>query len=150
MRPGLFIPIAFFFMVACRNKNRIPSSVLSQQKMQSVMWDMMRADHFLTDYVFPKDSAVDKVAVSFKYYQRIFDIHRISKEQFQKSYLFYTSHPALFKIMMDSLSKAPEAAPAEVMQPVAVEDSIPASLTQPLQRADTVIRLQRKKGVSLQ
>lgn len=149
MRFPLVILFAIFVFTACKGKNKIPADVLTQKKMQAVMWDMMRADHFLTDYVFSKDPKLDKTEESFKYYQQIFAIHQTNTEQFRKSYSFYTSHPALFKVIMDSLSKPEEAAPTQVMEPVALGDSTP-SLPQPVQKSDTIIRLKKKKGLSLQ
>lgn len=151
MRIGFLIPIAIFVFTACKGKNKIPADVLSQKKMQAVMWDMMRADHFLTDYVFSKDSGLDKTAESFKYYQQIFAIHQTNTEQFRKSYSFYTSHPNLFKAIMDSMSKpvAAEEAPTQIVQPLAKPDSV-QSIPKPIQRSDTVIRLRKKKGFSMQ
>ena len=151
MRFPLVIPLAIFIFTACKGKNKIPADVLTQKKMQAVMWDMMRADHFLTDYVFNKDSGLDKTAESFKYYQQIFALHQTNTEQFRKSYSFYTSHPYLFKAIMDSLSKpaAAEEAPTQIVQPLAKPDSV-QSLPKPIRRGDTVIRLRKKKGFSMQ
>ncbi len=61
--------------------------------MQAVLWDLMRADQFLADYVFNKDSSLDKTTESLKYYQKIFAIHKVSKEEFQESFSFYQAHP---------------------------------------------------------
>lgn len=151
MRFPLVILFAIVVFTACKGKNKIPADVLTQKKMQAVMWDMMRVDHFLTDYVFSKDPKLDKTAESFKYYQQIFSIHQTNTEQFRKSYSFYTSHPNLFKAIMDSLSKpvVAEEAPTQVVKPVSVEDSFD-SLTKPLPKTDTVIRLRKKKGFPLQ
>ena len=52
--------------------------ILPQKKMQAVLWDMMRADQFLTDYVLNKDSSLNKITESLKYYQQIFAIHKIT------------------------------------------------------------------------
>lgn len=151
MRFRLLIPVAIFVFTACKGKNRIPADVLPQKRMQAVMWDMMRADHFLTDYVFNKDSGLDKTAESFKYYQQIFAFHKTNTEQFRKSYSFYTNHPNLFKAIMDSLSKPvpAEEAPTQILQPLAAGDSV-GSLPKPIQKNDTVIRLNKKKGFSMQ
>jgi hypothetical protein len=142
MKSWLLIPLLLFFLSACKRKNRVPAGVLSQKKMQTVLWDVMRADQFLLAYVLNKDSSLEKETESFKYYQQIFAIHKITKEQFEKSFSFYKDHPALFKVIMDSLSQAPVAAIPPV-QPVATPD-----ITQPVQNqslSDTVIKLQKKK-----
>ena len=55
MRTGLLI-ITILFFAGCKNKNAVPGNILPQSKMQAVIWDMMRADQFLTDYVLNKDT----------------------------------------------------------------------------------------------
>ena len=85
--------------------------------MQAVLWDLMRADQFLADYVLKKDSSLNKETESIKLYQRIFLIHKISKELFRKSLSFYRSHPALLKVIMDSISRTPAAIPAKIIKP---------------------------------
>lgn len=148
MRSWLLIPLLLFFLSACKGKNKIPAGVLSQKKMQAVLWDVMRADQFLLANVFSKDSNLDKEIESLKYYQQIFTVHKITQEQFQKSFSFYKGHPDLFKIIMDSLSQVPVAAPTQPVQPIATPD-----ITQPVQNQslpDTVIRLQKKKPLSVE
>ncbi|HKB42904.1 MAG TPA: DUF4296 domain-containing protein, partial [Chitinophagaceae bacterium] len=61
------------------------------------------ADKFLTDFVFIKDTSLNKDTSSIKLYQQIFRIHHISKQEFQQSFSFYRSHPDLFKTVLDSL-----------------------------------------------
>lgn len=104
MRTFLLILIILFFTMGCKSKNEIPDTVLSQKKMQIILWDMMRADQFLTDYVINKDPSLNKTTESLKYYQQIFAIHKISRDEFQHSFSFYKSHPALLKLILDSIS----------------------------------------------
>lgn len=141
----LTMPV-LLLLVACGKKNRIPSGVLPQKKMQVVMRDMMRADHFLTDYVFNKDSTINKKTESLKYYQQVFAIHDISREQFQKSYSFYAGRPALFKAIMDSISKPEMAAPVEQLPALAIDSPAPAVPP----GKDTLIRLDSKKKINQQ
>ena len=35
------------FFAGCKSKNTVPRGVLSPDKMEAVLWDMMRADQFL-------------------------------------------------------------------------------------------------------
>ena len=69
------------------------------------MWDMMRADQFMGDYIFSKDSLVNKSDTSSKWYGEILALHKISQEQFKKSYKYYSAHPKLMRDLMDSVSK---------------------------------------------
>lgn len=124
MRSLLQILVFLFFTVGCKNKNGIPTGVLPQKKMQVILWDMMRADQFLNDYIINKDSSKNKTTESLKYYQQIFTIHKISKEEFQHSFSFYKSHPVLFKMILDSISTPPNEAPTQIAQPVVIKDTI--------------------------
>ncbi|HEX2846214.1 MAG TPA: DUF4296 domain-containing protein [Chitinophagaceae bacterium] len=92
-------------IMACSDKNKLPKDVLPQPKMQAVMWDMIRAGDFLNNYVFYRDTSVDKIAETQKWNEKIFQIHKITREQFDKSYAYYRQHPQLMKAVMDSISK---------------------------------------------
>lgn len=72
--------------------------------MQEVMWDMISAGEFLNGYLLNKDS-VDKLAESSKIYGQVLQIHKIKKEDFDKSFRYYREHPALMKALLDSLGK---------------------------------------------
>ena len=121
MRTFLLILILLFITAACNNKNKIPNTVLSQKKMQGILWDLMRADQFLNDYVLNKDTSLDKTSESLKYYQQIFAIHKTTKEEFQHSFSFYKSRPILLKAIMDSISTPPR----ETATTLAKPDSVP-------------------------
>ncbi|MBL0334756.1 MAG: DUF4296 domain-containing protein [Chitinophagaceae bacterium] len=92
--------------------------------MEDVMWDVMRTDQFLTDFVFIKDSSLNKDAVSMGYYQRIFREHAITREEFQTSFKYYQKHPALLKAVMDSISTRPELKPEEIYKPVLADTAM--------------------------
>ncbi|MDZ4793667.1 MAG: DUF4296 domain-containing protein [Bacteroidota bacterium] len=120
MRNGLLILILLIITAGCRSKNKIPRDVLPQKKMQAILWDMMRVDQFLADYVLNKDSSKNKTTESLQYYQQVFAIHKISKEEFQRSFSYYKSHPVLLKAVMDSISASPKdtVQPAVMTKPV--------------------------------
>jgi len=86
----------------CIRDNKIPKDVIPQNQMRKIMWDLMRADAYVTDFVM-KDSTLDKKAESAKLYEKIFDIHATTQEAFKKSLAFYQSRPDLFKVISDSL-----------------------------------------------
>jgi hypothetical protein len=154
MRGWLLIPVVLF-LFACKGKNKIPPSVLQPKKMQAVLWDVMRADQFLNNYVLIKDSNLNKVSESLKYYDQIFAIHEISQEQFQESFTFYKEHPDLMKVIMDSMSRAPVVPPTQVIDPapaVVAPIAIPDGIQQPQDpsRRDTPTRKEKKKGLPVQ
>ncbi|HKZ65001.1 MAG TPA: hypothetical protein VJ111_01530, partial [Chitinophagaceae bacterium] len=66
MRKLVLIFLSFSFLLSCSDKNKLPKGVLPKQKMQEVMWDMIRTGEFLNSFVLYKDTAIDKVAESQK------------------------------------------------------------------------------------
>jgi len=104
MRNPFFFLLFIVLLFSCSGKKKAPGGILSQKEMESVLWDLFRADEFLTGYVLPKDTALDKRIETVSYYEEIFKIHNTSKSIFQKSFSYYQSHPRLMKEILDSLS----------------------------------------------
>ena len=100
MRIFLLIFLLTFF--GCIRNNRIPREVLSQNEMRKVMWDLMRADAYVSEFIM-KDSTRDKKTESVLLYEKVFSIHSTTQEAFKKSLAFYESRPDLFKAISDSL-----------------------------------------------
>ena len=98
----IFFTLALF---ACSNKDKLPDGVLPKQKMQQILWDLIKAGEFLNGFVLYKDSAVNKIAESQKWYDKIYQVHKISKKDFDRSFAYYQDHPLLMKTILDSLSK---------------------------------------------
>ena len=96
------ISFIIFLFFSCSNRDKVPDKVLTPKKMQSVLWDMLRIDQFVITYV-AKDTVLNKKQESIKLYEQVFRIHKISKEQFQKSLDFYQGRPDLLKVMLDSI-----------------------------------------------
>jgi hypothetical protein len=121
---GLSLFFGLFLLISCSDKNKIPKDILPQEKMQAVLWSMINAGEFLNGYVL-KDS-VDKAAESSKVYGQVFQIHRISKAEFDKSYLYYRQRPELMKTILDSLSKrqTPAIEPVQKKQDTLRNDSM--------------------------
>ncbi len=152
MRTILLIFSFTYFIVGCKNKEMIPENVLPPQKMQAVLWDMMRADQFLSDYILNKDTSLKKETESIKLYQQVLAINHISKEKFQTSFAFYQSHPSFLKTIMDSIANTTttaRAAPAEIKNRVPVEDSLNNAVA-PLAKKDTARVLRKRKKIRIQ
>jgi hypothetical protein len=101
MRFFLFI-ILIILSFGCIRNNKVPKDVIPQNQMRKIMWDLMRADAYVTDFIM-KDSIRDKKAESAKLYEKIFEIHATTQETFKKSLAIYQSRPDLFKVVSDSL-----------------------------------------------
>ena len=102
MRYFLIVCLSFLFQ-SCIDKDKIPVNVLSKKNMQSVLWDLMRADEYVADYG-GKDSTLNKKEKSIELYEQVFRIHNITRNEFQKSLDFYQGRPDLLKIILDSIT----------------------------------------------
>src|SRR4030095_1503210 len=101
MRFFLFI-ILIILTFGCIQDKKIPKDILSQNEMRKIMWDLMRADAYVSTFIM-KDSTKNQKAESAILYEEIFDIHSTTQETFKKSLAFYESRPDLFKAISDSL-----------------------------------------------
>ena len=105
MRKFLLAGLILSILFSCSDKDKVPAGILSRQKMREVVWDMTRTAEFLNNFVFNKDSAIDKIAESEKWYKKVYQLHKTTKEEFEKSYAYYQAHPDLMRELLDSLSK---------------------------------------------
>ncbi len=113
----LLFLLLFCFLIGCANKDSIPSGIISKPEMQKVMWDMIQADQFSKRFLI-KDSAKKNVSLeTMKLYDEVFQLHHITRDEFQKSYQFYLGRPDIFKVIMDSLSVQANRRMHEVHEP---------------------------------
>jgi len=99
--PGILLAAVLFF--SCSEKKR-DKDILPENKMREVMWDMIRADQYVSDFLV-RGPGHNKKDESIKLYEEIFHIHKITREQFKKSLDYYSSQPDLFRPLIDSLAK---------------------------------------------
>ncbi len=92
------------FCFACSGKNNLPSGVLERERMEKVMWDMIQADQYYREYILKDSSSRDVSQDRYQLYEKVLKLHKISKNTFDKSYSYYSSHPNLMKDVFDSLS----------------------------------------------
>ncbi len=93
--------IALVMMTACKGPSGLPSSILDYNEMKEIMWDMAQVDEFVMVYVHGTPQKVKNENLLM--YQKVFALHKVSNDEFVKSYSFYKSHPAQQKVLMDSL-----------------------------------------------
>src|SRR6188508_1756216 len=101
MRFFLFISL-IILAFGCIQDKKIPKDVLPQNEMRKIMWDLMRADAYVSTFIM-KDSTKNQKTESAILYEKIFDIHSTTQETFKKSLAFYQNRPDLFKVISDSL-----------------------------------------------
>lgn len=103
MRPLLMmLAAACCIITSCSNNNDIPKGILKKEKMQLVLWDVLRADVFTFQFI-TKDSSKKPELEAVKLQQQIFASHKITKADFDKSYAFYKSHPEIMQPLLDSI-----------------------------------------------
>lgn len=94
--------IVLVSLISCSSRNKAPSSIIQPEQMKSVLWDVMRAQN-LAISVSRSDTTTNTIAETKALTQKVFEIHKISAEDFNKSYNWYLRHPELMKVMFDSL-----------------------------------------------
>lgn len=102
MRRTKIVLFGLVILFSCGQKNTVPSGILKPAKMQIILWDVLRADAFTYEFV-TKDSSKKPEAENVKLQQQIFAVHKISKDEFYKSFEFYNAHPGLMQPLLDSL-----------------------------------------------
>ena len=101
---SLMLPL---IVSACINKNDVPQNIIKPQKMQKVMMDMLLADAVNSE-MSSRDTNFKLTAQNKYRFEQIFKNHKISKDQFYKSYNYYLSHPDIFKPITDSIASISE------------------------------------------
>lgn len=94
--------MGLILMGSCGNNDQAPAGLLKPEKMQAVLWDVIKADAFTTEFI-KKDSSKNAVAENLKLQQEIFAIHKITKADFYTSYDYYKTNTVEFKKIIDSM-----------------------------------------------
>ena len=98
-----FFPCLFtLFFVACSSPDQTPSGIISAEEMKPLMWDVMRAQN-LAQQRAKKDLTLNDSTETVRLTEKVFDIYKINREEFKKSYDWYIKHPAVLKEIFDSL-----------------------------------------------
>jgi hypothetical protein len=92
-------------LAACTGKDKLPEGILPRDKMEAILWDLLRASEFLNGYVLNKDSTLDRKATVTNWYDHVFALHKVSRTAFEKSYVYYREHPVLMNEILDSLNQ---------------------------------------------
>lgn len=95
----------FFFllmMLASCSGDSFPKDIITPKKMQDVFWDYLRADVYTTDFIVT-DSTKNAVTENIRLQKIVFAKHKVTREQFYKSYHYYIEHPELMTQLLDSM-----------------------------------------------
>ncbi|MES2892439.1 MAG: DUF4296 domain-containing protein [Bacteroidota bacterium] len=75
---------------------------MSKDKMQVVMWDLLEANSYTQRYI-KLDTVKNAALENLKMQQQIFQLHKVSKDDFYKSYDYYSTQPDQMRILLDSI-----------------------------------------------
>lgn len=99
-----FIISAFIFWVSgCSDKKNKEGDILPKDKMQAVLWDVIKAEVYTQSFI-KNNSAKNILAENMRLQQQVFCIHKISKDDFTKSYAYYKLHPDKMNVILDSIT----------------------------------------------
>jgi hypothetical protein len=96
--------IFFLFFASCIGKNNPPSGIIQRDSMKNIMFDMIQADQYAKQFLAKDSSKINVKEETIKLYQQVFQIHHVTKSEFENSYQYYLAHQDLYKIIFDSLS----------------------------------------------
>lgn len=86
-------------LVSCSSS----SDTLPKEKMEKVMWDVAQSSELLNGYVYYKYPEQNRAALNDAMLQRVFKIHDITKEQFNKTLDYYEKRPDELKTIIDTI-----------------------------------------------
>lgn len=107
----LLIALAVLAGISSCSNRKVPSDVLEPEKMKEVLWDMLRAGEMLNGYILYRDTMINPVMESQRWYAKVYELHGITKEQFIRSYNFYRENPDFAKPIFDEITKYEESKP---------------------------------------
>jgi hypothetical protein len=100
MRRAIVFLVVVIFS-AC-SSGPVRKDILRPDRMQKVMYDLIRADEFINNFV-RKDSTADLMQKRSVLYEEAFKANNTTRKEFYSSYTYYQQHPDVQKILFDSL-----------------------------------------------
>ncbi|MEO7312499.1 MAG: DUF4296 domain-containing protein [Chitinophagaceae bacterium] len=93
--------LVLIVIISCKSGG-VPGNVLPVDEMKVVMWDVLQADEY-ANYAVTKDSSKNVKQETLRLYSKVFALHKISGDDFGRSYKYYREHPAMEKLLLDSI-----------------------------------------------
>lgn len=100
---GIVFLLLVFLWAGCSQADVIPGDIIPKNKMETILWQLMQTDEFV-NYTVVRDTTLSLDKQRIKLYNQVLMLNKVSREEFKKSYQFYMAHPAISKVMFDSLS----------------------------------------------
>lgn len=91
-------------MAACGNSSemKVDKDIIPISEMKLIVWDIMKADEYYSR-LSANDTANRYHNENLRLYDQLFRSYKITREKFYQSYKYYASHPAAFKVLIDSV-----------------------------------------------
>jgi len=117
-----FVLLVLVALFSCGDKEApVPENILSQIKMQQIIWDMTRSDE-LVNYQAGMDTSINRKEKSIQLYEQVFRIHKISEQNFKQSLTWYQKNPGQLKIVLDSIrNRSERLLPLQYSKPYSVK-----------------------------
>jgi hypothetical protein len=103
-------------LVSCSSDKKPPSDVIGEIEMKNILWDIMRAQALANQYA-KADSTLNDSTEILKLTAKVFKVHGIESQQFDKSYDWYVKHPPVLKTIFDSLYTQKSRRPEDLQPP---------------------------------
>jgi len=100
MRKLIYLYLLFLF-TACSQKP-VPEGILAPAEMEKVVYDILKADEYINNFV-SKDTTVNIKMKRSIIYEQVFKLHNTNRKDFFTSYKYYQEHPDIQKALFDSL-----------------------------------------------
>jgi hypothetical protein len=102
MKARLACISSLILSLACTPEDqKIPSDILPIDSMKVLIWQMTMASEYA---MHQKEEDTTIKTLNTAYFSEVLRLHHIDKNTFTHSYDFYQSHPALNKILFDSVT----------------------------------------------
>ena len=99
----MFIYCSLILLFSCSTKDtKIPKEIMAIDSMKTIVWDMIHAGAYAT-YLKESDTT-KKTSFNTAYMAAVLKLHKISKQDFFKNFSYYQQHPALNKLLFDSIN----------------------------------------------
>ena len=95
--------LCMLLIAGCSEKDKIPSDVIPKDEMEKIIWDMTLADQYSANYLVKDSARVNVKMETLKLYETVFRLHKVSRDEFRKSFQFYQGRPDITRTMFDSL-----------------------------------------------
>lgn len=100
MRKVVYLCLSVIFF-ACSHSD-VPKGILASDKMEKVVYDLLKVDEYLNNFVI-KDTTVNIKMKRSIFYEQVFALHNTNRKEFYTSYRYYQQHPDIQKKLFDSL-----------------------------------------------